>query len=333
MNKIYFLLKLNRYIQNPRLKSFGIYFLHIIGKRYIGIFLDPVLACNLRCKMCYFSDEEKRKNLKGKFSLDELKLIANAFFHRALKLQIGCGAEPSLFKHNKELIRLAKEKNIPYVSMTTNGILFSEEDLRELVEAGLDEITLSIHGIYKETYEYFMTGAVYEKLLEVLQHLTEIKKKHPNFKIRINYTVNKDNLNELKDFFCAFSKYHFDIIQIRPIHEIGNTEYNDFSWNEIYEKYDEVIEVVKKECVIRNITCIAPSRNDLIKQINESNSVAEQTYCYMSPRAIWKNDFDIKTDTFETYSKRVNLARRYLKKVFQGQEKNNNNRSLNYEIS
>ena len=43
----------------------GLWLFHVLGKRYIGVFLDPVLACNFRCKMCYFSDEEKRKSLRG----------------------------------------------------------------------------------------------------------------------------------------------------------------------------------------------------------------------------------------------------------------------------
>jgi len=333
MNKIYYLLKLNRHIRSQRLKSLGIYFLHILGKRYIGIFIDPVLACNLRCRMCYFSDDEKRKKYHGKFTIEELTTIANAFFHRALKLQIGCGAEPSMFKYNKEFILLAKEKKVPYISMTTNGVLFSKEDLIDFVTAGLNEITLSLHGVNKATYEYFMTGALYDRFLNLLTILTDIKKQYPNFKIRVNYTVNKDNLEELKDFFKTFENYHFDAIQIRPIQKMGNTEYNNFSWNEIYEKYNEVIASVKQDCSARNIICIAPNRADLITEINVNNSIAEQTYCHLSPRAIWEDDFDIKRDTFETYSKRTRLATKYLKKVFQKKEKSTDKRSLNYDIS
>lgn len=93
MRNFYFLLKINQHIKSVRLKSAGIYLLHLLGKRYFGIFLDPVLACNLRCRMCYFSDEEKRKRFShGMFKPEDLPRLADAFFHRALKLQIGCGA-------------------------------------------------------------------------------------------------------------------------------------------------------------------------------------------------------------------------------------------------
>ncbi|MDR1369353.1 MAG: radical SAM protein, partial [Dysgonamonadaceae bacterium] len=168
MKNFYAFLRLNGYIKSVRIKHLGIFLLHVLKKRYIGIFLDPVFACNLRCKMCYFSDPEKRKQMAaGKFQSEDIERIADAFFHRALKLQIGCGAEPSLFAHNKEIILLGKRKKVPYISMTTNANLLSKEDIHEFIKAGLDEITLSTHGVKKETYEYFMEGASFEKFCSV----------------------------------------------------------------------------------------------------------------------------------------------------------------------
>ena len=38
----------------------------------------------------------------------DLDLFAKKIFKNALKLQIGCGAEPSLFNHNLQLIEIAK---------------------------------------------------------------------------------------------------------------------------------------------------------------------------------------------------------------------------------
>ena len=335
MKNIYFLLKLNRLVKSGRIKSIGIYILHALGKRYFGIFLDPVFMCNLRCKMCYFSDDTKRKAKQSRMLTDdELNKIANAFFHRALKLQIGCGAEPSLFPNNKEIIRLAKEKHVPYVSMTTNANRFSEEEWNELLESGLDEVTLSLHGVCKETYEYFMTNASYDAFTSSLKALTMMKKEYPHFKVRINYTVNKDNLQELSSFFDTFKEYDFDILQIRPIQRLGDTTYNDFSWAEIIEQYDSVIGKLKEESALRKVTFMAPSKQDLTKQDNENSSITDSTYFYISSRSCWQNDFNLDTDTYESYSKRTHLGRKLLKKAFQSKKqmsKSKNN--LNYEIN
>ncbi|GHT73702.1 hypothetical protein AGMMS50262_05260 [Bacteroidia bacterium] len=335
MKNIYFFLKLNRHIKSVRLKNLGIYLLHIFGKRYLGLFIDPVCACNLRCRMCYFSDDERRKELLSKpFRKEDLPLLANAFFHRALKLQIGCGAEPSLFAYNTELIRLAKEKKVPYISMTTNANLFNANEWRELVKTGLNEVTLSVHGVRKETYEYFMQGASYEKFCKSLQILSELKQEYPGFKVRINYTVNQDNLEELVDFFDVFGTYRLDILQIRPIQQLGNTAYDNFSWEKIYDQYDAVIGKLKAECRQRQITCMTPDRYDLIKTDNSGSAVTDSTYIYISPRNCWQADFDLQNDTFETYSAKHHIGRQLFLKIFQSKQTAAKSKNkLNYEIN
>lgn len=286
--------------------------------------------------MCYFSDPEKRKQMTGgKFKPEELEKIANAFFHRALKLQIGCGAEPSLFQNNEELIRLGKAKNVPYISMTTNANLLSKTDFKSFIQAGLDEITLSVHGVKKETYEYFMEGASYEKFCSAMGDLSDLKKDYPHFKIRINYTVNKDNLEELSDFFDIFGMYNIDILQIRPIQNLGNTKYHDFSWNEIYLKYDAIIQKLKDISKEKNITCISPGKNNLTNNTNNnSDNIIDMTYCYISPKNIWKDDFDLEKDTFESYAKRTHLAKKLFFNIFR-RKKDYKTRTdkLNYEIN
>jgi MoaA/NifB/PqqE/SkfB family radical SAM enzyme len=335
MRNIYFLLKINRHIKNVRIKSLGIFFLHWFGKRYTGIFLDPVYACNLRCRMCYFSDNEKRKTLpQGKFKQEDLPRLANAFFNRALKLQIGCGAEPSLFLYNKELIRLGKEKKVPYISITTNANLYREKDWRELTAAGLDEVTLSLHGVTKQSYEYFMTGASYEMFLSSLHILTDLKKEYPDLKIRINYTVNRDNLQELATFFEIFGSYRFDILQVRPIQQLGNSAYNDFSWDAIYSQYDAIIGKLKAECLQNHVTFMAPGKYDLIKTENADSALTDSTYIYISPRICWQKDFDLQKDTYDSYAKRHHWGRRLLAKVFHGEKSAvKTKKNLNYDIN
>ena len=85
---------------------------------------------------------------------------------------------------------------MPYISLTTNGNLLTKEQLFSMAEAGLDEITLSTHGIRKETYEHLMTNGKYDLFLQLLDNLKEVKKQYPDFRIRINYTMNEDNTEE-----------------------------------------------------------------------------------------------------------------------------------------
>jgi molybdenum cofactor biosynthesis enzyme MoaA len=296
--------------------------------------MDPVLACNLRCKMCYFSDPEKRKTKNGVFKKEDLAKVAGALFHRALKLQIGCGAEPSLFPYNTDLIKLGKQYKIPYISMTTNANLFSTDDWQELIDAGINEFTLSVHGVTKESYEHFMTGAFYEKFKETMTILSAIKEMNPKLKVRLNYTINKDNLEELQHFFDSFGDYEFDILQLRPIQRLGDTEYKNFSWEEIYNRYDFIIEKLKRQCRERGITCIAPAKADLLKKARGNSPIVEMTYCYVSPRYIWRPDFNPDTDIYESYAKKNRLSETYFKNIFYPKKSiEDESRQLNYELN
>ncbi|WP_262920273.1 radical SAM protein [Parabacteroides sp. FAFU027] len=334
MGPIYKLLKYSKIIKSHRVKSFGIYLLYLLRRRYLAIFFDPVLNCNLRCQMCYFSDSEKRKKMQGIFPKDNLIKLSDALFHRALKLQIGCGAEPSLYKHNQEIILLAKEKGIPFISMTSNGNLLDKKTVKTFIESGLNELTLSLHGVKKETYEHLMTNASYDRFLSILEAVRELKEDYPNFQLRINYTINNSNIDELALFFDKFGHIPINVIQLRPIQKMGETAYADFSIEGIIQKYDQTIGKVINECHKRNITCIAPTLQLLQKDNNNDSMLVESTYCYISPNYIWRNDFDYLNETFEQYSSRTQMNKLLWNEIFRKKSDYiSNKRNLNYTVN
>ena len=301
---IYNILRLDTQIKSRRLKLLGIWLFHVLGKRYIGVFLDPVLACNFRCKMCYFSDEEKRKSLRGTLKYEEIEAIAGSLFHRVLKLQIGCGAEPTLHKDLVKIIALGKRYNVPYVSLTTNGNL--------------------------------MTNGKFDLFRRLLADVAEIKKQHPQFKLRINYTINNDNLEELNRIWEVVGD-ELDILQLRPIQKIGESEYQDFDLTNIYARYDAILVPLIEECRRKHITCLAPDKQNIIvleENDADDNSIEKITYCYVSPQECWQDDFDYRTETFESYAAAHHMGRKLLWKVFgrKARRKADVTRKMNYNI-
>ena len=306
--------------------------MHILNRRYLAVNLDPVLACNLRCKMCYFTDEEYVKKLKGQFNEEEIDRVAKTIFNRALKLQVGCGTEPTLYKKLPELIALGKKYNVPYISLTTNANLLTEEKIEALLKAGLNEFTISLHGVTKESYENFMGKADYEKFHAAFNAFKKLKQFY-NFKVRINYTFNKDNFHELEEFFNHFDGKSFDILQIRPIQKIGNTAYNDFDISSLEEDYTRIIKVITDNCITNNITLLAPNSISKLSNNNEASFIFDYTFCYVSPTSFWKEGFNWKEESFNEFSKKIGWSKLLFSNIFKSknQLKTTSNK-LNYEV-
>ena len=111
---IYNIIKIFNKIRSTRLKLFTIYIMYIAKRRFLSLYVDPVIACNLRCQMCYFSsDNYKHEKLEKRIlDINEFSLFAKSIFNRAIKVQIGCGAEPTLYSHLEELVKIAGDRII-----------------------------------------------------------------------------------------------------------------------------------------------------------------------------------------------------------------------------
>ena len=152
------LVRLNRLIPSNRLKFLAVLAADLLHVRHLILYFDPVQACNLRCGMCHFSDDEWLKQHPVKrFSNSEIQRLADMFFPQAVQLHIGGAMEPTVYKNYQALVTLGKQYKVPFIGLTSNGQLLTPQNIRLIVEVGLGEIMLSTHGITKESYEKLCT--------------------------------------------------------------------------------------------------------------------------------------------------------------------------------
>lgn len=323
-----------------RIKVLGLLTMHLLHRRTVAVFLDPSTGCNLRCRMCYFSNPEHDSRVRD-ITDERLGHIAKAFYHRALKLQIGCGTEPTLYRGLDKIVARAKKEGVPFVSITTNGQLFASDPgrLERLVSAGLDEITLSAHGFRAETYEYLMQGARFDRFRKLLEILADLKKRYPHFRIRVNYTFNSLNIDDLSPdiFNSLWRDVDPDIIQLRPVQNIGGTAWTDYSMDGVKAKYDRTIGPLAEQCRAKGITVIAPEKPQF-DQVDDkqdwSTAVIEDlSYCYVSPDSLYKTDFIEGEDTYESYHRRLHTAAAMLRSVVSPKGRlRKTSKKLNYTV-
>ena len=301
-------------IRSARMKLAMVAAARAVGMRYVGVFIDPVMACNLRCRMCYFSDDAKRPKPCAPMTREYIDSLRKPLLRKALKMQIGCSTEPTLYQDVPALIRAAKEEGVPYVEMTTNGQLITLEKLREWTAAGLDGITLSLHGTTQKTYEFLMQGARFDRLRELVEVFREIRKEKPEFKVRINYTLNNLNKNELAGLWDLFDGVRIDVLQVRPVQKLGDTAYNDFEIDDHADLMSRIINPMREECERRGVTSLMPGE-DNIEKVNKKTSallktIEDLTYCFVTPETCYRPDFEPAKEGIRKYQRRSGMARK-----------------------
>ncbi len=331
--KFYTLLNISRKIKSQSIKLIGIIILNFIGKRHLSVRIDPSFNCNLFCRMCYFSSPDYRKNNNGQIPENEFEDIARILFPKALQVYIGCGAEPTTHRGFIKLIDLAKEYNVPNIGIVTNGQLLTKEQTKKLVISEVDELTISCHGVFKNTYEYFMKNSNYHRFIDLLKNINTLKEEFKLTKpeIRINYTVNTKNLSELTDFFKVFGEYNITTLQIRPVLNIGGSFSESITDNQINE-YNNIIDQLKKECSKNNVRLLANKTDVKYQKKNNNKKIAEAAYCYIGPNTSTKLGFNWNSINYKDFRKKSQWRKKTLKLLFKDKKSSINEAAGNYDV-
>jgi radical SAM protein with 4Fe4S-binding SPASM domain len=86
------------------------------------------------------------------------------------------GGESFLNKNIFRMIRKLKSIGIRLVKTNTNGMLFNEKMLAEVVDSGLDSITFSLDGFSPQENNQIRRGADYFKIAKTIKRLIALKK-------------------------------------------------------------------------------------------------------------------------------------------------------------
>ena len=106
--------------------------------------LDLTYRCNLACSFCFMA-ESRTKAVGGReLTLAELKKLVDGLSQRPREFFLA-GGEPSLRRDLPALVRHIKKRGHRCL-LTTNAQRLDEKTASALLKAGVDEITVSLHG-------------------------------------------------------------------------------------------------------------------------------------------------------------------------------------------
>lgn len=177
------------------------------GKPF-GIKFEVSAVCNLRCIMCPLSKGLKRK--QGLLSFVNFRKVYDEIKPPYLNLT-GFG-EPLLNPELFDIIRYAKKYG-SIVKLDTNATLLSKENIKKLLSARPNIVSISIDGTNKKSYEKIRVGGNFDVVINNLKNLIEYRNKTGSkSKIHVNFVLQKNNIKEIVKFIRFIDSLGVDSI-------------------------------------------------------------------------------------------------------------------------
>ncbi|MGD0566559.1 MAG: radical SAM protein, partial [Candidatus Goldiibacteriota bacterium] len=125
-----------------------------------GRALNPLSAvllltyrCNLRCRMCFYYNEAEKSNTQSlihtrkneELTLPQIKKLIDDIAGMNVKILTLHGGEPLVYEGVFEISKYAASKGL-LVNFITNGILLNEKVIDQIIDAGINSITISLDG-------------------------------------------------------------------------------------------------------------------------------------------------------------------------------------------
>ncbi|RRA47625.1 radical SAM protein [Acidipila sp. EB88] len=198
--------RMRRYFQKPGSQS---ELSAVAEQEPVCLYLETTNRCNLLCTTCPRTYEQLEPEADMPWELftsliDQYPRIARVVLH-------GIG-EPMLVKDIAQRVRYLKDRNI-YVLFNTNGTLLNDANGRALIEAGLDELRVSLDAAESAMFQMVRGKDFFDRIVSNVRNFTHLQRElgAPRPRVSLWLTGLRETVSQLPNF-------------VRLAHSIGVTE-------------------------------------------------------------------------------------------------------------
>lgn len=171
----------------------------------VCLYLETTNRCNLLCTTCPRTFEELEPPSDMSWELftsivDQFPKIERVVLH-------GVG-EPMMVAELPKMVRYLKERGV-YVLFNTNGTLMREKKSRELIEAGLDEMRISLDAAEPKAFEAVRGRDLFDRIVRNIKNFVALKAQMGAEKPRLSLWLT--GLRETLEQLPAFIRLARDI--------------------------------------------------------------------------------------------------------------------------
>jgi MoaA/NifB/PqqE/SkfB family radical SAM enzyme len=164
----------------------------------VCLYLETTNRCNLLCTTCPRTYEELEPPADMSWELftsivDQVPDLVRAVLH-------GVG-EPMLVRKLPEMVRYLKDRGV-YVLFNTNGTVLTQRSGRALIDAGLDELRVSLDASNAESFREIRGKNYFDRILRNVKAFRELQERESHTHPRVSawLTGLKETVRELPAF-------------------------------------------------------------------------------------------------------------------------------------
>jgi radical SAM protein with 4Fe4S-binding SPASM domain len=179
----------------------------------LQVYYDVTYGCPNRCRHCFTSS--------GARSPDELSLSEAADFIEQMqaagtyRLSLA-GGEPFVREDIFDIISHARLHNID-VSLTTSGLIITDEIARRIEQADLKTLTVSFDGGSVESFEYVRGTGSYGRVVEAIRLL----RRRFSGRLAVRMTLVQPNYLEIPQVCQIAVQLGVDVVKVNPARPLG----------------------------------------------------------------------------------------------------------------
>ncbi len=187
--------------------------------RFLNVFIEQNNTCNLKCRMCGFSDPRLAPVPRYHMPASLFAAIARQVFPATTYLHMSLMTEPFMTPDFPERLMLVREYGVPYSRVVTNGTLLTEEKIETILDARITTLTFSIDGGTKELYEAIRVGARLETVLAGIDSFRRLRERRRAAlpRLQINHVLMEANVDHFDDFLRLLDGIRPEQVDVRTV--------------------------------------------------------------------------------------------------------------------
>lgn len=225
----------------------------IVEQEPVCLYLEVTNRCNLLCTTCPRTYEQLEPEADLSWDLfvrivDQVQNVKRVVLH-------GVG-EPMLVKHLPQMVDYLRRRGI-YVLFNTNGTLLNERNGRALIDAGLNELRVSLDAADASVFQQVRGKDMFDRIVTNVRRFREmqISEGHVLPVVSLWLTGLRETLHQLEDFVRIADSLHVHEVYLQRLvffsegaHGLARPE------SALFEKT-----TIDEEAVIARATALADS--------------------------------------------------------------------------